>query len=176
MDFSPPLREGYPGMLVRVIGLLDETVIAKVELFFDADWHLLERLYLIEPGAEGWNLLELGFKPGEDGTSEVEEVRLMREIDPLSAPSWDELTPTTLEHNGMLFRFVGEGGGKGVIIGADNQYRLIGTSLWKTFEARANDTTHLLVYATWDGGSGVYAGQLVSQDDAHIRLAEAPIS
>lgn len=161
-------------MLARVGGLLEPTLIDDVELFFDDEWRMLERIYRLKSGLEGWNFLEIGFEPHEDGTSEVEEVRLMREIKPESAPTWSGTEPPQyLTYDDMMFRFVGEGGGNGVIIDADNQYRLIGTSRWVTYQAELNGVTYLLVYSRWEGGSGVYTGQLVPQDDACIRLVEA---
>jgi len=170
MDMSVPLREGYPGMAARVGGLLKPVLIKEVELFFDPDLGLVERLYRLKPNPEGWDLLELGFMPGD---SIISEVRLMREINAELAPAWGDLVPASLEHDGLLYTFEGDGGGQCVVIGHDNQYRIQSVSYWVVFQAKVGDLTHLLVYATWDGGSGVYAGRLVPESDAHIQLAMA---
>ncbi len=169
--FTVPLREAYVLMLAGVKGLLEDAVIAAVEMFFDDDWYMTERLYRLMPNPEGWNLLELGFAPEEDGSSSLTEVRLMREIEPESAPMLGDSIPRSLEYNGLLYQFEGDGGGRGFLIGAGNQYRPLSVSYWVVFQAEADGVTHQLVYATWDGGQGVYAGRLVPESDAHIHLA-----
>lgn len=173
MDISAPLGGGYPGMFARVGRLLEPVLIDGVELFFNDGWYLTERLYRLNPNPEGWDLLELGFVPLKRGLSTLTEVRLMRKIDPESAPVLSNSVPSSLKYDGLLYTFEGDGGGQGFLIGAGNQYRPLGKSYWVVFQAKVGDVTHLLVYATWDGGSGVYAGRLVPEKTAHIQLAMA---
>ncbi|MBP9815694.1 hypothetical protein KBD09_00450 [Candidatus Woesebacteria bacterium] len=173
MVIDVPITDGYAGMVAVVHAEQSATFITEVELVFDEDdeARLIDRIYGLGPRRE-WDYLGLGYEFGEGGKSELDEIRLMRKIDPESAPSWTGLIPDNLTYNGVLYRYDIDYGGRSVIIGPNNEYRIGIMGRWVTYKTQVDGVTLLLVYFRSADGRGVYAGQLVPQDSVKIFLAE----
>jgi hypothetical protein len=144
-----------------------EATIKVVELFI-RNGQPTDRLYQLTSNDGEWDFLELGLKTRR-GKSRIVEVRLTRQITdaPMLAGDVAEVT-----HNGISFKKPKKGSGRGYHIGTTNRYLEKGESEWTTYTARVDGVTHLLVYATWQGGSGVYCGRLVPKKDAMAHIVE----
>jgi len=160
------LHEAWVGMKVAVEGFLDLTTVTVVELFKGN--RKSDRLYGLARNEGGWSFLELALLSNK-GRTKIEDVRLTRQV--TDAPQIKK-GAKTVEYGGMKFKNPLVGGGPSVHIGRTNRYENKGTSSWVTYTAKTGGVTYVLTYATWQGGSGVFFGQLVPKKRARAIIPE----
>lgn len=173
------LEGGRPGDIIRVEEggivpqpwiILPAINIGSVELFYDTkgDKRLLDRIYRVN--GHRWGFVELGY--GVNGT--VTEARIVRKV--TTAPAYDSLEEvaipdSSIEYGDETFHYFDHGVSDGYLITPEGVKR-DGQSSWVAFYTDfSQDNVQVLVYAWWEGGSGVYWGYVIPPESVSIWMA-----
>lgn len=175
-----PVYGGMSNMLIAVpnVGITGARI-EDVEVFFDDQDVVIEKLYRLKPeGAGGWRFVEISL---EDGTF-ITEMRVTSEVfdAPSGAAPLSALIPSdgeqgvAIDYRGMYLRYQGHGGGRCGVIDDRNTLEMVQPSRWATFTAMKDGVTHVLTVADWGAGAHYYFGQVIHQSEVGIFITEVP--
>lgn len=163
------LPSGRPGDIVKVdaLGILPGPLlpvpsvkIDRVEYCFDTTGRLTDVIYRLESGRCNWEFVEIGFSSVNPGV--IIETRIMRKV--LVAPDQpteaDEYGNRVIEYGGGTYfaRDEDQGASTVLLLTAEDGLRRVITMRWIAYKRYSTHHTKQLVYAEWEGGSGVYWG------------------
>ncbi len=172
-----PLAHGRPGDIVAVKGYFGPRKITKIEmmLVLGCD-HPVERINRVEreEGAEDpWEFFETTIDPHD--WDRVLEARVMRRVYNAPPRELDSFTDEKrVEYDGKLFVAVSGQSAESQVIELEVDGMVEdATCSWITLEAYEGSMTHVLVYADWGFGNGVYVGEVVDKSLVTMSLKEA---